>query len=51
MTAYAREDVEYGEHSSIAGVNENPYSHFGNQYGNFSENLELVYLRTQQYHS
>ena len=39
-TAHAGEDVEQGEHSFIAGDNENLSNHFGNQYGRFSENLD-----------
>ena len=49
MIAYAREDVEYGKHSYIAGENANLYNHFGNQDGSFSENWESIYLRIQQY--
>ena len=49
--AYAGEDVQEGEHSSIAGEKENLYNHFGNQYGGFSENWQSTYLRIQQYHS
>ena len=37
-TAYVEEDVELGEHSSTAGGSASWYSHFGYQYGNFSEN-------------
>ena len=51
MIAYAEENVEKGEHSSIAGRNTNLYNQFGNQYGGFSENWETTYLRIQQYHS
>ena len=36
--AYAGEDMEKGEHSSIASENANLYNNFGNQYGGFSEN-------------
>ena len=50
-TTYTEEDVELGEHSSTADGSGNLYSHFGNQYGSFSENWESVYLQTQQYHS
>ena len=51
MTAYAGEDVEQGEHSSIASVSANLYSLFRNQYGGFSENWESIYLKIQQYYS
>ena len=37
------------KHSSIAGESANLYSHFGNQYGDFSENQETIYFKTQQY--
>ena len=37
MMAYAGEDVELGEHSSITGWNANFYNHFRNQYGDFPE--------------
>jgi hypothetical protein len=33
---HAGKDVEQGEYSSIAGVNENLYSHLGNQCGGSS---------------
>ena len=36
--AHAGEDVEQGEHFFIAAVSSNLESHFGNQYGGFSEN-------------
>ena len=35
--------------SSIAGGSTNLYNCFGNQYGGFSENLESIYLKIQQY--
>jgi hypothetical protein len=38
--ADAVEDVEQGEHSSIAGGSANFYNHFGNQFDSFSENWE-----------
>lgn len=41
----AGEVVEQGEHSSNAGGNANVYCPLGSQYGTFSENLELIYLR------
>jgi len=36
-----------GEYSSTAGGSANLYSHFGNQYGCFSENWGWNYLNTQ----
>ena len=51
MIAYAGEDVEWGEHSSIVGGNANSCSHCGNQCGGFSGNWESTSLRTQQFHS
>ena len=47
MNAHAGEDVEQEEHPSISGGYANLYSYFGNQYGGFSENWELIYLKTQ----
>ena len=38
VTAHAGEDVEQGEHSSIAGGSANLYNHFGNEFCIFSEN-------------
>jgi hypothetical protein len=49
MTAHAGEDVEKGEHSSIASEIANWYSR--NQSVVFSENWKLFYLKTQLYHS
>jgi hypothetical protein len=40
VTAHADEDVEEGEHSSIAGGIAKFYNHYGNQFGGFSENWE-----------
>jgi hypothetical protein len=40
VIAYADENVEQGEHFSIAGENANLYNHFGNQFYDFSENWE-----------
>jgi hypothetical protein len=40
VTIQAGKDVEQGEHSSIAGGIANLYNHFGNQFGDFSKNLE-----------
>ena len=50
MTVYAEKNVEQGEHSSSASGNANLYSHFGIQYGSFSENWESTYLKIQQYY-
>jgi hypothetical protein len=36
-TAHAGEDVEKGEHSSIAGETANLYNHCGNKSGGFSK--------------
>jgi hypothetical protein len=47
VTAHAGKDVEQGERSSIAGGSANLYKHFGNQYGSFSENWELIYFKSQ----
>jgi hypothetical protein len=45
VTAHAGEDVEKGEHSSIAGI-AYWYSYSGNQSGGSSENWNLFYLKT-----
>lgn len=50
LTAYAGEDVEQSKDLFIVGRSANLYSHFGNQYGHFSENWESVYLMTRYYH-
>ena len=42
MTVYAGEDVEQGKYFSTAGGSTHLYSHFGNQYGGFSENWECI---------
>ena len=42
MTARAIEDVEQGKHFSIAGGIANLYNHSGNQFGGFSESLEIA---------
>ena len=42
MTAYARENVEKEQNSSIADMSANIYNLLGNQYGSFSENWESV---------
>jgi hypothetical protein len=51
MTAHGDENVQQGEHSFIAGGNENLYRHYGNQYGGSSENWALIYFKTKLYHS
>ena len=52
MIAYVGEGVEYREQQiSFAGWNANEYSYFENQYGDFAENWDSIYLNTQQYHS
>ena len=51
MTANVEEDVEQKKYSSIAGGSANLYNHSGNQHGSFSENWELINLKTQLYHS
>jgi hypothetical protein len=40
VKAYSGEDVEQGEHFSIAGWIANLYNHFGNQFGNISKKWE-----------
>jgi hypothetical protein len=47
----AGEDVEQGEHSSIAGRSTQLHSHFGIQYGGFSEIWDFDSVRTQLHHS
>lgn len=47
VIAHANNDVEQ---SSFASVSANLRSHFGNYYGGFSENWELIYFKTQLYH-
>ena len=51
MTVNAGENVEHGEHSSMAGESVHFYSHCGNQYGSSSQKWELIYLKIQLYHS
>jgi hypothetical protein len=41
MTDHAGEEMDQGDHSSIAGGSKKFYSHFGNQYSGFSENWQL----------
>jgi hypothetical protein len=43
--------VEQGEHFFIAGRSVNLYSHFGNQFDSFSENLKSIYIKIQLYYS
>jgi hypothetical protein len=40
MITHAGGNVEQGGHPFIAGGSANLYTHFGNQFGDFSENLE-----------
>ena len=40
MTAYAREDIEWMEHTSTAGGSANMNNHIGNLDDDFSENWE-----------
>jgi hypothetical protein len=42
-------DGEQWEYSSIVGRSANLWNNSGNQYGSFSENQELIYLKTQPY--
>ena len=49
MITYAGQDTDQEEHSSFVGENANLYNYFGNQYGSFSENWKLTYLKTKQY--
>ena len=49
--SHTGKDVEQERHSSIASGNANLYSHYGNQYGSFSENWDSTYLKTQLYYS
>lgn len=49
--AHAVKDVEQGERSSTAGERAHFSSHFGNQYGGFSEIQKLIYLKTQLPHT
>jgi hypothetical protein len=51
VIAHAGENVEQGDHFSMAGGSANLYSHYGNQYDVSSESWELIYLKTQLYHS
>ena len=50
VIAHAGEDVEQGEHSSIASGSPHLYNQFGNQYSGSSENWELIYLKTPLHH-
>ena len=49
MIAHAGKDVKQGKHSSTDGGSANLCSHFGNQYGGFTEIWESIYLKTQLY--
>lgn len=49
-TAHTGENVELGKHSSIVGVTENLYSHYGNQCSSFFKIGECMYLMIQLYH-
>ena len=51
ITAYIGEDMEYVEDFSTVGGSAYLYSHFGNQYDDFSEISDSVYLKTQLYQS
>ena len=42
VIALATKDVEQEEHSTIAGGSAKLHSKFGNQYGSFLENWELI---------
>ncbi|KAL6057836.1 hypothetical protein STEG23_034039 [Scotinomys teguina] len=46
-TVHVGENVEQEEHSSTVGGNANWYNYSGNQYGGFSENWELYFLKTK----
>jgi hypothetical protein len=50
MTAHAGEDVEYREHSSIAGGTANLYNHYGNRCDGSSGRWKLISLKIQLYH-
>jgi hypothetical protein len=45
--AHAGEDMEQGEHSSIAGRSANVYSHYRYQCGDFSGEWEPIYPKIQ----
>ena len=47
VTAHAAEDVEQGEHSSIAGGSTDLYGHFEGQSDRFSGDWESIYHMTQ----
>jgi hypothetical protein len=49
VTFHAVEQVDQGEHFSIAGGSANLYNYFGNKYGGLLETLESIYLKTQLY--
>jgi hypothetical protein len=50
VTAYADGDMDQGKHSFTVAGDTKLYNHFGNQYGSFSDNWELIYLKTQPYY-
>jgi hypothetical protein len=47
MTAHADENMEQGEHSSIASRSANLYSDYGNKYCSSSERWGSIYLKSQ----
>ena len=47
VIAHAREDVDQREYSSFSGRSTKLNSHFAYQYGDFSENWECIYFKTQ----
>ena len=51
MRVYAGKGVEQDKHSSIADGCANLYGYSGNHNGNFSQNWESIYLKTQLYQS
>ena len=50
MTVYAEENMEQGEYPSMAGGSAILHDYFGNIFGGFSKNWELIYFKTQLYH-
>lgn len=51
MTDHNCKNIRQGGHSSIAGGSDNLHDHDGNQYGDFSENWESIFLKNQPYKS
>ena len=49
-TARDGKDVEQGGYSSVASGSTNLHNYYRNQYGSFSENQELIYLKIWLYH-